>query len=118
MEKIYGGQNPRNDREPTTLGPGMTDYCFPDVTVEELAEKLLLGIYPHQISPKTRLRCQTFAIALKSLPQDDPRTERLFGIFNRGLDELVERADRDEAPGSQDRAWIVEFLAELRKLIT
>ena len=59
----------------TLTGYGMTDYCFPDVTVEELADKLLLGIYPHQISPKTRLRCQTFAIALKSLPQDDHRAK-------------------------------------------
>jgi hypothetical protein len=96
----------------------MTDYCFPDVTIEELADKLILGIYPHQISPKTRLRCQTLAIALKSLPQDDPRTERLFEILGRGFAEMVERADRDEAPGSQSRAWVVEFLAELRKLIT
>jgi hypothetical protein len=30
----------------------MTDYCFPDVTIEELADKLLDGIYPHQTSPK------------------------------------------------------------------
>jgi hypothetical protein len=83
-----------------------------------LADRLLLGICPHQISPKTRLRCQTFAIALKSLPQDDPRTERLYEILNRGFAEMVERANRDEAYGPKDRAWVDEFLAELRKLIT
>jgi hypothetical protein len=96
----------------------MTDYFCSDVTVEELADKLLLGVYPHQTSPKVRLKCQTFAIALKSLPQDDIRTARLFEILNRGFDEMEERIAEGKAFGPQSRAWVVEFLAELQKLIT
>jgi hypothetical protein len=59
--------------------------------------------------PGKRLKCHTLATALKSLPQDDPRADRLFEILSRGLDH------QDEA---QDLEFTLEFLAELRKLIT
>jgi hypothetical protein len=60
--------------------------------------------YPHQVSSQARLKCHTPATALKSLPQYDPRAERLFEIPSRGLD------NQDEA---QDLEFTFEFLAEL-----
>ena len=69
----------------------------------------MFGYYPHQLSPKANLRCQTLAIALKSIPQCDPRTERLFEILQRGLDNQDEELDLE---------FTLEFLGELRKFIT
>ena len=63
----------------------MKDYCFPEVTVEELADKLpqLLGCYPHQISSAARLKCRTLATALKTLPRHDLRAQMIEPAFRR-----------------------------------
>ena len=82
----------------------LMEYCFPDLTVEQLAEIicLLIRVDPQQAGPAQTLECLTMAAALKAIPVNDPRARRIFELIDRGSD------NEDEAAAIR---------GELRKLI-
>jgi hypothetical protein len=70
-------------------------YCFPDLTVEQLADIvcLLIGVDPQQVGPAQMLECLTTAAALKAVPVHDPRTKRIFQLIDRGANDEDQRAE-------------------------
>ena len=83
---------------------GLMEYCFSDLSVEQLAEIvcLLIRLDPQQAGPAQMFECLTMAAALKALPVNDPQAHRILHLVDRGSD-------------NEDQA--AEIRAEFQKLI-
>lgn len=96
-------------------GEGEQGYCFGALTVEQFAEKLcciVLGIYPHQASVKGMNLCRRLAAAMKTLPIDDPRGERLHEIWDRAADLYYE----GDCTQENIEQCVIDLLRECLKL--